>query len=161
MSVEILENTLNQNGLRWMHLAQMGAPVEAAPWLARVPHYSRPLVETQHQVERGLDLHHLRLWWPARELVAIHNGPAWLEGRQALLWMVDKNQTLREAICYAGIAYVDLVCRWPTAALVQSIPNGATDTVMVYADADEQIAVRLESLPELPRGYILMVERAK
>jgi len=160
VSVEILENTLNQSGLRWMHLAQMGAPVAASLWLARIPSYSLPLVETQQQHEKGLDLHHLRMWWPARELVTVKGGPEGLNDRQALLWALDKGQTLREAIVYAGVAYMDLVGRWPDVAMVQSLPRGATDTVNIYEDADERITVRLAALAELPHGFLLMCEEA-
>lgn len=161
VSAEILENCLSPYGLRWVHVAQMGGPVAAEPWLERVSPYSRPLVEIQHQAEPVLDLHHLRMWWPARELVTMNGGsPSWLQGRQALLWAIDKGQSLREAIVYAGMAYVDLTGRWPGMALVQSIPSGATETVTVYEDSNERILVRLTELSALPRGFVLMCEEA-
>lgn len=161
MSVEILENSLSEHGVHWLHLVQMGAPIEAAQWLAWIPEYSRPLAETQHQHEEELDLHHLRIWWPARELVVVDCLiPDWLRRRQALLWAVEKKQTLREAIMYAGIAYMDLVGRWPTVSLVQSIPASATETVTVYEDNEDRIAVRLAALPELPHGFVLLCEEA-
>jgi len=86
--------------------------------------------------------------------------PSWLQGRQALLWAIDKGQSLREAIVYAGMAYVDLTGRWPGMALVQSIPSGATETVTVYEDSNERILVRLTELSALPRGFVLMCEEA-
>jgi len=159
MSVEILENTLSPQGVHWMHLVQLGTPVEIEPWLAQIGWYSRPLVESQRQVEEGLDLHHLRLWWPARELVVVDGlGPDWPNGRQVLLWAMDKKQTVRETIMYAGIAYADLVNRWPTVAMVQSIPSGATETVVVYEDTEDCIVVRLHALPTLSRGFLLIGE---
>jgi len=161
MSVEILENSLSEHGVHWLHLVQMGAPIEAAPWLARIPEYSRPLAETQHQHEEELDLHHLRIWWPARELVVVDgSSPDWLYGQQALLWAMDKKQTLRDAIMYAGIAFMDLVGQWPIVALVQSRPVGATEMVTVYEDTEERIAVRLVALPELSHGFVLLCEEA-
>lgn len=142
-----------------MHLVQMGAPIEAAPWLAWIPEYSRSLAETQRQHEEDLDLHHLRIWWPAREMVTVDGGgPDWLKGKTALLWSIDRGQKLREAIMYAGIAYMDITARWPSMALVQSLPTGATKTVTVYEDNEERITVRLGELPGLAHGFILMCE---
>lgn len=158
MDAEVVENRLTDKGMRWLHVVRMGAPVDAAAWLEQVCYYSRELVEHQVQHEQGLDLHHLRMWWPARELVTISGGANGLDGRQALLWKIDRGQSLRDAILYAGIAYLDETGRWPGVALVQAIPEGATERVMVYEDSDELHDVRLAVLESLPRGFILMCE---
>lgn len=162
MSAEILENTLSPQGMHWMHLLQLGAPVDLEPIMQRISWYSRPLVQTQRQIEDGLDLHHLRVWWQAREMVTVDGGgPDWLRGHTALLWWIDRGQTLREAVMYAGIAYMDYVGCWPTWALVQAIPTGATKTVTVYEDNEEHIAVQLGELPGLAHGFILMCEESQ
>jgi hypothetical protein len=157
---EILENTLSQEGMRWLHVVSMGLAVDAEYWLSQVAPFSRPLVEMQRQYEPGLDLHHLRMWWPVtHELVTVTGGPAWLNGRQALLRKIEKGQLMREAIQLAGVEYADLSGRWPDVALTQSIPAGATDQVLVYEDSEERIVVSLEALETLPRGFVLMAKR--
>lgn len=158
MDAEVVENRLTDKGMRWLHVAQMGAAVDPKPWIEEVSFYSRELVEYSAQHEKGLDLHHLRMWWPARELVTISGGANGLDGRQALLWKIDRGQSLRDAVMYAGIAYADLTGRWPGLALVQAIPEGATERVLVYEDSDELHDVRLAELASLPRGFLLIYE---
>lgn len=160
MSGEVLENSISAEGMRWLHVVQMGQPVDQEYWLGTICQYSLALVERQTQYEEDLDLHHLRLWWPAREPVTICGGPGWLNDQRAVLWRVEKGQMLREAVMYAGVAYLDLIGRWPSVALVQSLPAGATERVLVYADSDERVEVTLEVWETLPRGFVLMAERS-
>jgi len=159
MSGEVLENSMSSHGMRWLHVVQMGQPVNMDTWLSQINHYCLALVETQTEYEQDLDMHHLRLWWPAREVITAQGGPDWLNGRKALLWKIAKGQVLREAVMFAGIAYLDLVGRWPKVALVQKIPEMATERVLVYADSEERVEVKLEAIPTLPRGFVLMAER--
>ncbi|MEW6650914.1 MAG: hypothetical protein AB1453_12090 [Chloroflexota bacterium] len=158
MSGEVLENCVTAQGVHWLHVVSMGKPVERAAWVKRVCRYCLP-VEYAERYEKGLDVHHLQMWWLAREMMTIDCGAAWLDGMEVLVWMLDRGQSLREGLIYAGIAYVDLTDgRLPATALVGKIPSGATEWVAIYEDGDERREVRLLELPGLPKGMLILTE---
>ena len=71
MSGEVLGNSISAQGMRWLHVVQMGQPVDQDYWLSRINHYCLAQMETQTEYEKVLDLHHLRMWWPARRRVLV------------------------------------------------------------------------------------------
>jgi hypothetical protein len=155
---EVIENTISVQGMRWMHVIRMGEPVDQDVWLARVPDYSLSLVQVQRQYETGLDLHHLRLWWPAREPVRLFNAAGLLDGTTVLLWSLDKGQSLREAAIYAGVAYLAYFNRWPNLARFAKLPEGATETIDIYQTAEEHVTARLVESGWVPKQFLVMEE---
>jgi hypothetical protein len=155
---EVIENTISAQGMRWVHIIRMGEPVDQEMWLARVPYYSRELVQVQRQYETGLDLHHLRLWWPAREPVKLINVPGGEDGKTVLLWSLDKGQSLREAAIYAGVAYLSYFNLWPNLVRFARLPAGATETIDIFQMASEHIIARLVDTEWVPKQFLVMEE---
>lgn len=158
MSEEVLENCITPQGMHWLHVVSMGKPVDRAAWVRRVCRYCLP-VEYAEQHEPSLDVYHLRMWWKAREMLTIEGGPDWLNGQTALVWRLDRGQSLRDGLVYAGLAYVELSDgRFPAIALVGKLPRGATERVAFYDDGDERHEVRLRDLAGLPSGVLVLTE---
>ncbi|MBE3142543.1 MAG: hypothetical protein IMZ61_01260 [Planctomycetes bacterium] len=157
---EVIENTISAQGMRWLHVIRMGEPVDQEMWLARVPDYSLSLVQMQRQYETGLDLHHLRLWWPAREPVRLFNAPGLVDGTTVLLWSLDKGQSLREAAIYAGVAYLSYFNRWPNLARFAKLPpeGRGVETIDIYQSEEEHVTARLVETGWVPKQFLVMEE---
>jgi hypothetical protein len=155
---EVIENTISVQGMRWMHVIRMGEPVDQEMWLARVPDYSLSLVQVQRQYEPGLELHHLRLWWPAREPIRLFNAPGLVDGTSVLLWSLEKKQGLRDAARYAGVAYLDYFGRWPDLVRFAKLPEGATETIDIYQTEEEHVTARLVETGWVPKQFLIMEE---
>lgn len=157
MTGEVIENTLSEHGLRWLHVARMGAPVDKKYWMSRISFYAVG-VGTQTQHEPGLDVHHLRMWWQAREAVVLQGAADGLTGKRVLLWYVERGQSLREAALYAGVAYLEEFGRWPRAVLVRKIPKNSPGEIELWAD--EQVSARLIEAEWVPRNFLVLTEEA-
>lgn len=155
--VERMENSLSVQGMRWLHLARMGEPIEAADYGPHLPRFAAD-VTVHREFERGIGVHHLKLAWPAREMITLDGqGAGGMTGQRALLWKVEKGQGLRDAAVYAGLAHVELTSRWPGRVLVQKKPEGATGEIEIYRDADEAHLAKLEEAGWVPRGFLILV----
>lgn len=158
MSEEVLENCITPQGMHWLHVVSMGKPVDREAWLRRVCRYCLP-VEYAERYEPGLDVYHLQMWWTTREMLTIEGGPDWLSGQLGLVWRLDRGQSLREGLVYAGLAYVELSDgRFPKTALIGKLPSGATERVAIYDDGEERYEVRLLELTGLPSGTLVLTE---
>ncbi len=160
MNGELIENTLSSYGLRWMHVVNMGKPVDRELWISQAPFYAAGL-QTQIQYERGLDVHHLRIWWHAREPIVLQCTDDGWNGRQVLLWYIERGQTLREAAMYAGLAYLEVFGRWPNTALVARRPQGAPGTFELWADETERVEAQLIEAEWVPRNFLVLAEEAR
>jgi hypothetical protein len=156
---ELLTNTISRYGLRELHVARMGAPVEAERWLELIPDAAAGLAEMRRWTEDPLGIHHLLLLWPAREVVHLVGGPAEWCGRNMLLWKLDKGQGLRDAAITAGIEYLESFERWPNRVAVRRLPNEAKDFT-IYKGSGERAMVRPVQASWVPFGYLVLYEEA-
>lgn len=150
MSIEIADNSLSREGYRWMELIQANKPIEGIETAQYLPRYAEQ-VERAMSYDKTLRVHHVKIWWPVRELVCLRGkGAGALDGRTVLLWRADKRIPLSESAVYAGIAYADLTGRWPAWIGYRSWPENAPAEMTIYADQDGAEHARLVSLAWLP-----------
>lgn len=155
MDEELLSNTISRYGLRELHVARMGAPVEIEHWLPFLPDYAD--TEMQRWTEEPLGVHHLLILWPAREVVHLVGGPSEWCGMDVLLWRLDKGQGLRDGAIRAAVAYLEHFGRWPTRAAVRKLPAGA-EAFEVYRGETEAAVVLPVEAGWSPNGYVVMYE---
>jgi hypothetical protein len=152
----VIENTISAQGMRWAHIIRMGEPVEREDWVARVPWYSQAGIQTQAWIEPGVGMHHLKLWWLAREPVKLSGAPGMLDGGLVLFWAMDKGQSIREAAMLAGVAYLDYFGWWPGVVRFAKLPEGATGTIVIYDAPEEHVLVRLIEASWTPKGFLIL-----
>jgi hypothetical protein len=153
---EIIENSISSQGMRWAHVIRMGEPVDREAWVAQVPWYSLAGVETNAWVEPGVGIHHLKIWWMAREPVKLFKAAGVPDGTLVLFWAMDKGQSIREAAVLAGVAYLDYFGRWPNLVRFAKLPEGATERIEIYNGADELVTARLVETSWAPKGFLIM-----
>lgn len=154
--IAVLENTLSREGWRWMHLARMDEPISKEDAAAYLPAGAEQ-VTLHPETDSALGMQHLRISWPARELIRIKGAAAGsYAGRLGLLW-AGGGKGLLEASLYAGLAYADLINAWPAVVLVQARPDKAPQTVPIYKDSDEEHVCRLEAAAWVPKGFLILL----
>jgi len=157
MDEELLSNTISRYGLRELHVARMGAPVEAERWCELIPSYADGTAEMTRWVEDALGIHHLLIVWPAREVVHLVDGPSEWCGLDVVMWRLDKGQSLRDGAICAAVAYLERFGRWPTRAAVRKLPAGA-QAFEVYRGESETAMVMPVEAGWVPVGYVVMFE---
>lgn len=80
-------NDLTRFGLRRLHVVRDGQPVEQDTWLEYVPIQAQPTISRLVRFEKSLGIHHLELWWKARECVVLVEPDTGREV-EAVLWFV-------------------------------------------------------------------------
>ena len=122
----------------------------------RVPWYSLGGVETNAWVEPGVGMHHLKIWWMAREPVKLFRAPGVADGTLVLFWAMDKGQSIREAAVLAGVAYLDYFGRWPGVVRFARLPEGATESIEIYKGEGELVMARLVETSWTPKGFLIL-----
>lgn len=155
MDEELLSNTISRYGLRELHVARMGAPVEIDHWMSFLPDYAD--AEMQRWTEEPLGIHHLVILWPAREAVHLVDGPSEWCGLDVVLWRLDKGQSLRDGAIKAAVAYLEKIGRWPNRVAMRKLPAGA-QAFEVYRGESETAMVTPVEAGWVPIGYVVMFE---
>lgn len=124
MDEMLMESVLGADGVRSLHVVG-GGPVREG-WLDCVPDASRALAKVERWETAGL--HHLRVTWPARELVVLSMYPG--VRQMIMLWFVG-DLRVSAAIKAATEAYALQIHRDPGYAWIRQIPKGAEEGVEV------------------------------
>lgn len=155
MDEELLSNTISRYGLRELHVARMGAPVEIDHWMTFLPDYAD--AEMQRWTEEPLGIHHLLIVWPAREVVHLVDGPSEWCGLNVMLWRLDKGESVRDGTISAAVAYLEKIGRWPNRVAMHKLPDGA-EAFSVYEGAGERVMVKPVTAEWAPVGYLVLYE---
>jgi hypothetical protein len=129
----ILIDDLTPDGLRRLHVMQMGEPVKVENWITRVPMASIHTCHSTDWVEKEIGMHHLLLFWKPREMVALRH-PSTSSGREAqetpvevVMWWIDvkAGDTIRKCADDAACLFSLLHTWLPTKAAVRKLPTSA------------------------------------
>jgi hypothetical protein len=96
MDEMVVKNELDCGGMRTVHVMRGGKPVERDKWLDAVPGPALDSLWVRVDEEKALGVHHLWVFWMARELVR----QAEMENVCALWWM--DRLTVRDALVQAA-----------------------------------------------------------
>lgn len=130
----ILTNDMTVHGLRRLEVMQMGAAVEAAPWVESLPPFAAETVTLHRQYEEELGVHHLWLTWQPREVVGRP-----VEGvERGVYWWIGRDQRIREALADAAAWHFVMLDCWPTAAWIARMPKGMAAGTVVKLDMGER-----------------------
>ena len=161
----MVENSLSRYGLRTLSVMRMGGPVNLERWLDLSPAVCRESVQAWRNEERELGVHHLSLFWPAREVTRLVypddlrqvDGVFWWIGKS--MYEPEKTASIREAADWASMTYQIAFQRWPTRCLIGKIRAGwkmkGGDSFEMEGDGQ---AVPLMLLEELwvPKGFLVI-----
>lgn len=161
----MVENSLSRYGLRTLHVMRMGGPVNVDRWLEMVPVVCRETVQVYREMEGGLGVHHLSLYWPAREVTRLVypedlrqvDGVFWWIGKS--MYEPEKTASIREAADWAAMTYRMAYGRQPERCLVREILAGwkmaSGDPFEVEGDG-QTIKLQLTEEPWIPKGFLVI-----
>jgi hypothetical protein len=148
--VVVFDDVNIETGKRALFVKRAGSPVDLGKWMESVPAEVRPLtVFDQFEMDQGRHMvwHCLRMDWPLREMFALEADSAklqidgwkpavFLDGRASVPacgWTLipGSGERLSGAMRSAAELYWSVTNRWPSLALVRSLPGGAPDTLQV------------------------------
>ena len=154
-----MTNDFTVHGLRRLELMQMGAPVEAAPWVASLLPFAEETLKLHRSHEADVDVHHLWMTWRPREVV--NNAlPGLAVG---VCWWVAPGQRMRDALEDAAAWHYLMLEQWPARAWTGKMPAGITagteieldmgtavGSILVVLDVDERVPERCVVVGALP-----------
>lgn len=174
MSDEVLvDNLLSKHGMRFVSVMRMGQDVQIQPWVERFVSWEAhgDLNVMRRTDEAGM--HHLHMWWKAREVVELVDKtlnptltPALsLTGRggsakTAVMWNIRKNEetgeeaTIRSAADWAADLLKLRTGRAAEQVVVSKIPAGAPEE---FALETSGIMVRLVAEDWVPVGFVMVM----
>ena len=153
----ILENTMSAYGLRTLHLVRMGAAPDLDGWRGKLPVCAEETLQYRRWVERGLGVHHLELYWNAREMTQIVS-----PGREpvaVMMWAIETRQRMSEALAEACTRYFFDNDRDADLCLVQKVPAGApVDKPVEVMVLGKVLPVRILTARWVPKTAIVVLE---
>jgi hypothetical protein len=161
MSGAVLESDMSRFGLRRYHIAQMGKDLNPADWFAMIPpEVDRRDIKVNQYVEdpNGLDVHHLWLHWPVREVIRMMPADRAWQQMSAWWWLgtSDSVYPVSLAVDCAATLYRRSVGSWPVKAGIWALPKNASRTVQVQ-DAGESAALPLEVIDWVPERMVVVL----
>lgn len=159
---QLVDNTLSRFGLRTLHLMRMGGPVNLERWLNLCPEVCRESLSSYRAVEESLGVHHLFLFWPAREITHFR----YPDGSQAdgVFWWIGKSwydpaktASIREAADWASMTYEMAFHQQPQKCLVGKIQEGWNVASGQCFDVDGGRTLQLIEEPWVPKGFVIIL----
>lgn len=160
----LIENSLSRYGLRTLHIMRMGGPVNLEKWFELAPVACRDTVAAYRNAEPELGVHHLYLYWSAREIVSFK----YIDGQAlpGVMWWIGKSwydtsktASIREAADWGSMTYEMAFGRPPTRCLVEKILEGwkmaSGDSFEVEGDGHPVKLILTEEL-WVPKGFIVI-----
>ncbi|HPS41354.1 MAG TPA: hypothetical protein PK040_02035 [Anaerolineaceae bacterium] len=160
MSLNIVENTLNEFGLRTLHAVDFNAPISRDAIMELVPAEGKESLGVYPVYDKELKMHHVYAVWNAREVVdfervnqflanahtaddALTPCPSPIDGRgvkrivpvrYGVMWWIAKGETMSLAIELAAQLYLEQMKRWPTMVWANKLPANAPDCYRTVKD---------------------------
>lgn len=161
MNEELLINDISRAWLRRLHVMGMGAMPSLDEWLARLPGSCTDTLTILRYEESDIGIHHLWLWWKAREMVLLSFPDS--RRKMAVVWWIGSDN-FRKAAENAATRYFLDTGRDGNLCLTRSIPKGAPRDMN-----DKPLPIEIVSLGEtiqltlcearwIPRGYLVVME---
>lgn len=159
MIEKLVRDEVTRTGQHWIEVMRMGKKVEAEKWTTRAPLEVEGLVHAFERHEKALDVWRLYVRWPAREVVKVA-GAADIKGEEAVLWYLDKGQTVRNGMENAAATWWLRTGTWPTTGWMWTEPP---QNKMVLEDATRlegrELCLDLRCGLWVPKGYVLVSGR--
>ncbi|MBA4420247.1 MAG: hypothetical protein C0391_03795 [Anaerolinea sp.] len=155
MSEEVcLENDMSRFGLRRLHVICLGEPVKIENWTQHVPMSSIHTCSSVAWVEKPVGMHHLQIYWKAREVVKIFD-PSTGSGDKELvvvMWWIDvkAGDTIRTAADDAACFFSAMYPWMPTKAALSNLPKGIENKKL-----DEPFQnIEFIEMPWVPKSFV-------
>jgi hypothetical protein len=146
-------------GLHRKHIVKMGSEPVVEDWIeAAVPAEAVECLQTNRYFEDGLDIHHLWMYWNAREVVKLTRCAGQTDVppvQEVVFWWIGPCVPMRLAIDLAAGLFEMRLGRKPTQAWVQKLPKGATPCVDLTGPQAGQM-VELKEAEWVPKGYVVI-----
>lgn len=158
---QVLNDSLSLDGIRRLHILQMGSPVDLSRWIGRVPVVCEGMLARTSWVEEALGVWHLLLVWRARELVTLQ-APG-MAGLPAVMWGIDRMvrrskdgkrhgpQTVRQAIDEAACYFELMTGELANLAIVSSYYGAMVAGIKERVNGEPVYSMRWEH-PDRGRG---------
>lgn len=152
---ELVQNDITRYGLRRAHVMRFGRCPDREGWVEQlVPGDSLETLACMEQTEEELGMHHLRLWWNAREMVLLPEQVC--PGRWSAFWWIGAGETLRQAADLAAWLYQLRTGQRPSRAMVARLPQGATECIEVEGRGRTDFTLELCAAGWAPQRYVIV-----
>jgi len=153
----VIQNDVTVHGLRRLHVVRMGRPVDMEHWMgSSVVMYGLDTLQRHTSYEPDLGVHHLYMWWHAREPMKFCVPVAKVEVA-GVMWWIGQGERMSAAIDLAATRHWLEYGTWPSAAYVREIPRGATAWVEILDEHNRAIRVRLAKADWAPKRVLMIV----
>lgn len=166
----VMSDTLSLDGIRRLHILRMGAEVDAARWMGRVPVVCEGTLARTSWVEEALGVWHLLMVWRAREMVTLQ-APG-IEGLPAVMWGIDRlvrrgkdgkshgPQTVRQAIDEAAGFYELMTGELASMAIVSTSYGDMVNRIKERMNGEPVYSMRWEHPTQGRRANELAIRTA-
>lgn len=162
MTDQVLLNDSSRYGLRRLHVVQLDKPPSKEEWLERLPGSCLDTLNVLQYEEKGLGIHHLWMWWNAREVMTLVFPDR--VRRQAVLWYVGKGVSFRQALADAATRhYMDLE-RDGNYCVTRNLPAGTPideqgkPMPVEVISLGRKLTFELSQEDWVPKGYLVVME---
>ena len=149
----IVENGVNRAGLRILHAICSSKP-DPSEWIAQcLPMSSVGEMTMSLEEEKGLGMWHLRLFWPAREVVDMGTDGKRVPG---VMWRLADGERVSEGLESAGNIYIANFSCSPRVGLVGKGTLKQLPGELVVTDEAGEYRMELREADWLDKGVVLV-----